>query len=94
MSLDDRVAKMESDLKHVQEDVAELKTDVREIRHEVKDLRTEFSGFRVEVTREFGALRTELRTSVQQNKIWMLLIASGTVLVPTVTALAHALKWF
>jgi len=94
MGLDERVAKIESDLSHVQKDVAELKVDVRELRHDFKGLQNEFHGFRVEVTQEFGALRTELRTSVQQNKIWMLLIAFGTVLVPTVTTLAHALKWF
>ncbi len=50
--LEERVAKIESDVDHLKQDVGHLKTDVQE-------LRAAFYEFRVEVTREFGAIRME-----------------------------------
>jgi hypothetical protein len=92
--VDDRLAKMESDLGHVQTSVGKLELDVR-------DIRTDFHGFKVEVVREIGDFKTEMakelgsiRKSLEQNKVWMLMIAFGSVIVPAVTTLAHALKWF
>jgi len=90
MALDDRMAKMESDLTHVQADIGELKSDIRDIRTDIKGVYTELHGFKIEVAKEFGSIRT----SIEQSKLWMLVTALSAVVVPTVTTLAHAFKWF
>ena len=101
--LEERVAKIESDVGHLKDDVAQLKIDVR-------DLRAEFHVFQVEVTRELGLLRTEmaqgfgsvdariemLRTSVEQSKRWMLVTGVGMIATSlgALATLGRLMKWY
>ena len=97
--LEERVARIESDVEHLKVDVAEIKTDQRAMRQELNGLRDEFNSFRVEVTREFGRVHTSmesLRTAIEQNKRWMIVAAAGLVStgVGTLTAMGRMMKWF
>lgn len=101
--LKEHVVKIESDVEHLKTDVECLKIDVRE-------LRTDVHSFKVEVIREFGAIRTEMaqrfgrvdariesvRTSVEQGKRWMIVTGLGMVgtCAGTLAALGRILKWF
>lgn len=73
MIVEDRIARLESD-------VAELKVDV-------KSLNTHLLEFKTEVAKEFGFMKAEirgsvesLRTSVERTKVWMLGTGISTVL--------------
>ncbi len=90
--LEERVAKIESDVEHLKTDVEHLKTDVRE-------LRTDFHSFKVEVTREFGALKAQIewvRTAIEQSKRWMLLTGLGLLATSagTLATLGRIMRWF
>ncbi len=73
-------------------DVAEIKADQRAMRQELNGLRDDFNSFRVEVTREFGSLRT----AIEQNKRWMIVAAAGLIStgVGMLAALGRVMKWF
>jgi uncharacterized coiled-coil protein SlyX len=83
--LEERVARIESDVEHIKKDVADLKVDMREMRQDVKGLREEFNSFKVDVTREFGALRT-----------WMIMAGAGLIAtgIGAVASLGRIMKWF
>lgn len=90
--LEERVARIESDVEH-------LKVDVAEIKGKLNGLSDEFRAFKVEVTREFGAVHTDiesLRTAIEKNKLWMIvtvavLISTG---IGTLATLGRVMKWF
>lgn len=79
MTDDSRIVKLESDVQHLQSDVTEIKVDV-------KSLKTEFLGFKVEVAKEFGSIRT----SIEKAKLWMVITGVGTILSVWGAALALA----
>jgi hypothetical protein len=92
--VEDRIAVLESDMRHVRSDIAEIKGDI-------KSARTELYSFKTEVAEQFGELRTEMhkelgsiRTSIEQAKLWMLVTGVGAVILGTFTTLEHILKWF
>ncbi len=108
--LEERVAKIESDVEHLQNDVEDLKTDVHGLRIEVGafrkefyEFKTEFYEFKVDVTREFGAVRVEmaqgfgsLHTAVEHSKRWMVVTGIGMIAsaAGTLVTLGRIMKWF
>ena len=94
--LEERVAKIESDVEHLKRDMEHLKTDVH-------GLRVEFHEFKVDVTREFGAVRVEmaqgfgsLHTAVEHSKRWMVVTGIGMIAsaAGTLVTLGRIMKWF
>ncbi len=69
MAVEDRIARLELDM-------AEVKSDVKMLNGRVSDLRVELQGFKTEVAKEFGSLRT----SIERAKVWMLGTGITTVL--------------
>jgi phage-related tail protein len=59
---DHRSIKLEADVEHLCADMSEAKQDIRELQVSVSGLRTEFHEFRIEVTKDFGAIRTMMAT--------------------------------
>jgi hypothetical protein len=57
MSVEERLAKFESDMKHVLSTLAEVKDDARSLRGELAKFKAEFHSFRTEVAKEFGSVR-------------------------------------
>lgn len=97
--LEERVARIESDVEHLKADVAEIKADQRAMRQELNGHRDEFHSFRVEVTREFGKVHTSmesLRTAIEQNKRWMIVAGAGLIstAVGMLTMVGRVMKWF
>jgi hypothetical protein len=71
----------------VEDRIARLESDVAEVKGDVKVLTKEFRDFKVEVAKEFGAVRAELkgsveslRTSIERTRVWMLGTGISTVL--------------
>ncbi len=62
--LEERVAKIESDVSFLRAGFADLKTDQREMRQDIKALAGELHLFRVEMTKEMGALRSEFSEEI------------------------------
>jgi predicted RNase H-like nuclease (RuvC/YqgF family) len=90
------VAQLRSDVNPLQADVVEMKGDVREIRDDIKTINAKFADFREHVAKEFGSMRAsieQLRTAIEQGKLWMLVTAIGTMLT-MFTTIGHALKLF
>ncbi len=89
------MAKIESDVEHLKRDMEHLKTDVH-------GLRVEFHEFKVDVTREFGAVRVEmaqgfgsLHTAIEHSKRWMVVTGIGMIAsaAGTLVALGRMMKW-
>jgi predicted RNase H-like nuclease (RuvC/YqgF family) len=107
MSVEDRLASLESDVKYLRNDMTDVKQHVRsldnslqsfktEVAKEFGAVRTEAAGLRAEMNKEFGAVRVSiesLKTSIEKSKLWMLVTGVG-VIMSTVVTLAHALKLF
>ncbi len=53
MTVEERVANVEADMRHVRSTLADMKG-------EAKELRTEVHSFKTEVAKEFGSVRTEM----------------------------------
>ncbi len=53
MTVEERVANIEADMRHVRSTLADMKG-------EAKELRTEFHSFKTEVAKDFGSVRTEM----------------------------------
>ena len=54
-------------------------------------------GLRADMNKEFGSVRTsieQLRTSIEQAKLWMLVTGVGAVILTTFATIGHVLKWF
>lgn len=90
--LEERVARIESDVEHLKVDVAEIKADQRAMRQELSSLRGEFHSFRVEVTGEFG----RVHTAIEQNKRWMIVAGAGLIgtAVGMLAMVGRVMKWF
>ncbi len=96
MSVEERLAGLESDVRHVREDTTDLKRDVRSLEKQVHDSRVEMQSFQTDVAKEFGAVKVSiesLNTAVERAKIWML-VTGGGVLLSTIITVGHALKLF
>ena len=86
MSEDSRILKLETDAVHLQSDVSETKSTL-------KWLCEAFTSFKIEVTKEFGEVKTSiesLRTSIESTKLWRVVTGLGTILSMLVAALALA----
>jgi hypothetical protein len=94
-----QVARLVSDVAHLQRDSADMKVDIRDGRKELGFLKAEVASLRDEMHTGFGALRHEMhvgfaalteelvRTSLS-NRIWMFSFAGGLLAV-----MAHGFKW-
>jgi hypothetical protein len=86
---------IEEEIRVVVEDrIARIESDVAELRGDVKAIGARLSQFMTEVAKEFGAVRAEaakesgsiraelqsLRTSIERAKVWMLCTGVSTVL--------------
>jgi len=86
MSLEYRVARIESDMGQVGPTLADVKDEVKSLRGEVKEVRTELQSFKADVAmadakrelaKVFGPLRTEfekVHTSIRQAEAWLILL--------------------
>ena len=82
MSVEERVAHIESDMGHVRSTLAEVKSDT-------KFLRGETAALRADMEKGFG----ELRTSIEKTKVWILVTGIGAVFaLCTAAATMHSLK--
>jgi hypothetical protein len=89
MSVEDRLASLESDVKY-------LRNDMTDVKQHIRLLDSGLQSFKTEVAKEFGAVRVSiesLKTSIEKGKLWMLVTGVG-VIMSTVVTLAHALKLF
>jgi predicted RNase H-like nuclease (RuvC/YqgF family) len=107
MPVEDRLARLESDVKYLRNDMTEAKQRIQsldnnlqsfrtEVAKEFGAVRTEAADFRADMNKEFGAVRVSiesLKTSIEKSKLWMLVTGVG-VIMSTVVTLAHALKLF
>ncbi len=117
-----RLGEIRSDVRHIQSDVTDLKAEVRQLRvdltgridklerEDLKEMRQEFNSFKVEVTREFGSLRTEMhtgfqavrteiqavRTTIEASKRWMIVAGAGLIstTLGALATLGRVMKWF
>lgn len=86
MSLEYRVARIESDMGHVRSTLADVKDEVKSLRGEVQHVRTELQSFKADVAmadanRElakiFGSIRAEfekIHTSIRQAEVWLMVL--------------------
>ena len=107
MSVEERLASLESDVKYLRKDVTDLQQHIQsldngiqnfrtEVTKEFGAVRTEAANQRADMNKEFGAVRVSiesLKTSIETSKLWMLVTGVG-VIMSTVVTLAHALKLF
>ena len=97
MVVEDRIARIESDVGELNGDVKALYALVGE--STVANAK-EFGSLRAEMEKGFGALRADmengfgtLKSSIESAKLWMLVTGVGSVILFTfVTFLGHALK--
>ena len=102
MVTEDRIARLESDVRELKSDVKALGARLSEW---IITTAKELGGLRAEMEKGFGALRTEieslgtqaesLKTSIESAKLWMLVTGVGSVILVTfVSFLGRALKLF
>jgi chromosome segregation ATPase len=81
MSVEERVAKIESDMGHVRSTLTDVKDDVKYlrgelqgVRGEVQGVRTELQSFKTEVAKEFASVRGRLPPQARKRtpceRIW------------------------
>jgi phage shock protein A len=61
ITVEDRIAGLESDMRYVRSDIAEMKGDI-------KSLRTELQSFKTDVAKEFGNVRTKPRRPLRKAR--------------------------
>ncbi len=90
MSVEERLVKVETDIGHIKEDVSDLKTAVHEPGRTVQELGRKLDDFRVEVAKEFGAVRT----AIESAKLWMLISGVGTfvAIIGSAVAIVRTMK--
>jgi predicted nucleic acid-binding Zn-ribbon protein len=96
MSVEERLAGLESEVKHVRDDITDLKRGVRSLEKQVQEFRGDLHSFRTDVAKEFAAVKVSidsLKTLVERANIWMLMTGGG-VLLSTFITVGHALKVF
>jgi len=59
MSVEDRLASLESDVKHLRNDMTDVKQHIKSLDNGVQNVRADLQSFKTEVAKEFGAVRTE-----------------------------------
>jgi hypothetical protein len=93
--VEDKIARLETHVEHIQSDVTELKTDVRRLNDKVDSveqkltakidgLKDSFANFQVYVERAF----TRLETTRAMDRVWWLLMSAALLGV-----MARAFKW-
>lgn len=75
MAIEERVARLESDVSFIRADIADIKADMRGLRGEVNSLKTDVYEFKTEVAKEFG----RVRASIESLKPWMILTGIGSM---------------
>jgi uncharacterized protein YlxW (UPF0749 family) len=80
----ERIARLEATVEHIQKDVGELKTDVRAIKDSLYALRLEMKESLAAIDRRFE----KLDISRALDKVWWLTIAAGIL-----SAMARGFKW-
>jgi peptidoglycan hydrolase CwlO-like protein len=63
MFMDERMARLEANVEHIQSDVTEIKGDLRQLSAKVDDLKDSMASSRVETITSIGSLRQEMRES-------------------------------
>ena len=59
MSVEDRLASLESDVKYLRNDMTDVKQHIKSLDNGVQNVRADLQSFKTEVAKEFGAVRTE-----------------------------------
>jgi len=85
--VENRLIKVEGRLERVEDRVARVESDVIELKRDVRGLDNTFKDFKIDVAKEFGAMRAEfktslgsLQTSIERTKVWMITTGVSTVL--------------
>ncbi len=65
--LEERGAKIESEVNFLRAGFVDLKTDQREMRQDIKELRGELHLFRVEMAQSLGAMRSEFSKEMDEK---------------------------
>ena len=59
MSVEDRLASLESDVKYLRNDMTDVKQHIQSLDNGIQNGRAELQSFKTEVAKEFGAVRAE-----------------------------------
>ena len=59
MSVEDRLASLESDVKYLRNDMTDVKQHIQSLDNGVQNVRADLQSFKTEVAKEFGAVHTE-----------------------------------
>ena len=100
--LEDRVARLEVNVEHIQKDVSEIKVDVRRLNDKIDAVDQRLTGkidsvkdalatLAINMEKGFAAVEKslgELRTARGFDRVWYLLMAAGMLSV-----VARAFKW-
>jgi archaellum component FlaC len=81
--VEDRLVKVEGRLDRIDDRLARVESDILEVKGQVRDLHYEFNIFKIDVAKEFGAVRGEfgkVLTSIERTKVWMITTGVSTVL--------------
>ncbi len=71
MTDDPKIAKLQSDVQHLQSDSTEIKQDVKSLLAAVDALKTEFMSFKTAVARELGAYKAYMEREFGAGKAHM-----------------------
>jgi len=59
MSVEDRLASLESDVKYLRNDMTDVKQHIQSLDNGIQNVRADLQSFKTEAAKEFGAVRTE-----------------------------------
>lgn len=83
--MEERIAKLETNLEHLQSDVSGITADVRRLNDKFDGLQQQMNVFAITLEKGFA----KLDTARAQDRIWWLLTCAAMLGV-----MARALKWF
>jgi uncharacterized coiled-coil protein SlyX len=82
--LDERVARLEANVEHIQKDVAETRIDIRRLNDKVDSLKDAVTALAINMEKSFATLHAARAF----DRVWWLLM-SGALL----GVMAHAFRW-
>ena len=93
--MDDRVAKLESDVGHIRSDISRIEGDVREIRGDVKDLRGDIADLRTQLKDEVSGLKLAMEKMRSSQRLFFLILLAAQLAVASGApyAIASALRF-
>jgi uncharacterized coiled-coil protein SlyX len=93
VSVEGRLAKLESSVEHIQSDVSEMRVDIRRLNDRIDAVDQKFTAKFDSLKDQIAALALTMEKSHSQLRLWAMtffISMAGGLL----TFLAHALHWF